>query len=710
MNLPYDLSLKLVGRYGALPASRPGLSEDQVIAVPFEFAVDPSQFTGLKVGLFVHIFYPELCAEIAQALANIPVKFDLFISTDSAEKKVVIAHSFESFSSGRCTIEVFPNRGRDIAPFIVGFRGAILEYDIICHLHSKNSKHDDILFGWREYLFGNLCGSPAIVASILFALRSGDVDLLFPDHYGPVRQSLNYGYDYEHLRHLLGRVGVPFTKDILLEFPSGSMFWARCEALELLLDLDLKFEDFPEEQGQIDGTLAHAIERAFVFLAEAGGRRWAKIVSQTPGVDSERVITVCNPDDLPLAVTRASRRLLGNRVSANLRQRSIEEVPAVGFRPELSLRPRFTLLIPTLRPEKAFGGIATALRLFEQLLANLGKDVDARIVSLTDDVAPECLDSVEGYTLISLDAANTELPRTIVDASGVPSEQLPIRRKEVFLATAWWTAYCGFQARDIQESLYSFAPPLFYFIQDHEPEFYGWSSRYALARSTYLRPTETKAIVNSEELYNFFEKTYGFQDAYVVPYNVNERLRRGFRAVPKERIILIYGRPSTPRNAFELLVNGLCLWQQGNPIVARDWRIISVGEFFEPWRAQDLSNFEVVGKLPLEDYADVLCRAAIGISLMISPHPSYPPLEMAEAGMITLTNKYGAKDLSLRSRNIIAIDLLTPGRLADQIDRAVCEAGPMIGHLAQFSAILPVSCYGKAYSAFAVASSVMSYL
>jgi hypothetical protein len=41
-----------------------------------------------------------------------------------------------------------------------------------------------------------------------------------------------------------------------------------------LLDLDLKVSDFPDEQGQIDGTLAHAIERLFFNVCEVPGFRW----------------------------------------------------------------------------------------------------------------------------------------------------------------------------------------------------------------------------------------------------------------------------------------------------------------------------------------------------------------------------------------------------------------------------------------------------
>ena len=49
------------------------------------------------------------------------------------------------------------------------------------------------------------------------------------------------------------------------------------------------------------------------------------------------------------------------------------------------------------------------------------------------------------------------------------------------------------------------------------------------------------------------------------------------------------------------------------------------------------------GKLSLQAYGALLNQCAIGISLMLSPHPSYPPLEMAHSGILTITNSFAEK-------------------------------------------------------------------
>ena len=41
-------------------------------------------------------------------------------------------------------------------------------------------------------------------------------------------------------------------------FPVGSMFWARTDALRSLFDLNLGWGDYPEEPAGIDSTILHS--------------------------------------------------------------------------------------------------------------------------------------------------------------------------------------------------------------------------------------------------------------------------------------------------------------------------------------------------------------------------------------------------------------------------------------------------------------------
>ena len=56
---------------------------------------------------------------------------------------------------------------------------------------------------------------------------------------------------------------------------------------------------------------------------------------------------------------------------------------------------------------------------------------------------------------------------------------------------------------------------------------------------------------------------------------------------------------------------------------------------------------------------------------MISPHPSYPPLEMAAYGLEVVTNGFSNKDLSRLTGNITSINKPTPENVAQALEQ-VC--------------------------------------
>ena len=106
---------------------------------------------------------------------------------------------------------------------------------------------------------------------------------------------------------------------------------------------------------------------------------------------------------------------------------------------------------------------------------------------------------------------------------------------------------------------------------------------------------------------------------------------------------------------------------------ASDWTVLSAGE---PHPEVILSNgvkISPVGKLTLEQYAQTMLETSVGISLMVSPHPSYPPLEMSTFGIRTITNRYANKDLSTFNANIVSVENCSAESLAQQLYR-LCEA------------------------------------
>ena len=657
---------------GVVPARRPADNNDYAIQIPINYRRDTLPFD--HVAAIVHVFYLELLEDILLKLQCSRSRIDVFISTDNEDKAAFIRDKAKRYSGGDVDVRVAPNRGRDIAPFLAAFGDVFLHYDAIVHLHTKKSLHaGSRLENWRDYLYDNLVGSAEIIESNLTLLASAKVGVVFPQHFFPIRPLLNWGYDFEKAALLLRRVGLKIDRKMILEFPSGSMFWARSAALKKLLDLDIKIEEFDAETGQIDGTLAHAIERSILFFAEATGYTWTKVIradSQYP-IDS-CVIPVDSSESLRRALDRVYRPV--STLAASGRsplRRSIRDTREVLVKPSDSSRMRIILLVPSINPREVFGGIATAISLFRDIMVYLKTQVDYAIIVTDAEISADALENFPGFEAEPIGSGDTDKSRVIIAAHQRENDYFSVRKTDIFIATAWWTAELARNMGHFQRQFFGQNHRFVYLIQDFEPDFYGWSSSYVLAENTYRVPIDYVAVINSEELYRFFiQSDYGLKNALCLPYAINKNIDRMLCPTFREKIILIYGRPSARRNAFEILCEGLLLWQLRNPVVADTWRIVSAGEKFSDDLFNPVQNFTNLGKLTLEQYVYWLNRSSIGISLMISPHPSYPPLEMAEAGLMTITNAYQKKDLTKRF-DLISLEKLSPDDLSDAIETCV---------------------------------------
>ncbi|PWB91990.1 hypothetical protein C5688_03010 [Methylocystis sp. MitZ-2018] len=677
--ISYYYTYELTKPDGVVPSRRPVNEMDFALETPFAYGVGPKRAHSIVA--IVHAFYPDVLPLVLEKLQNVPGALDLCVSTDTEEKKRAVDAVCADWRKGKVLTRICPNRGRDIAAKFFGFRDVYADYELFIHLHTKRSPHGgEALARWRDYLIDNLLGSERIVRSILSLFDDPRLGVVFPQHLFELRGILNWGYDYDLARNLLKRMNIEIDKNLTLEFPSGSMFWGRTAAIRPLLDIDIGFADFPPESGQVDGTLAHAIERSLLMIAESRGFEWLKVAQRDLYPMGHTLLPVHSVDDLAEHRLKVFQPALAC-VDSNFHAYA---TPIAETRPLLSYpsrndRPRLTLLTPTVNPQQTFGGIATAMKLFSALLAELGDEFDARVVVTDADIEPQAYATLSGYTPVPYAASLDTERAALVDANEREGGRLNVRANDFFFATAWWTAEFALAMERERARYFGGERPFIYLIQDDEPNFYGRGAKSSLAEATYHHGDQTIAIVNSEELFSVMTEKYRFRDAYYVPYELNERIGERLTNVAREPTMLVYGRETVARNAFELICAALVIWQQRDPIRASRWNIIFLGEDFPDSLLYPVQNATVGGKARLDDYADHLSRALVGVSLMISPHPSYPPLEMAEAGLATITNAFAGKDLRRRFDNILSPARLDPASLADLIEDTVARMEPFVG-------------------------------
>lgn len=337
---------------------------------------------------------------------------------------------------------------------------------------------------------------------------------------------------------------------------------------------------------------------------------------------------------------------------------------------------RFNLLIPAVSERHIFGGIATGLQFFRGFE---GLTSDLRIIATDEGKLREArLDAARFAGWEFVDAADDDRPGRLMVATGRRKAPLAVRANDVFISTAWWSAHLARELLADQAALHGMTTRRFiYLIQDYEPLFHPWAARYALAKQTYVDRNGYVPVFNTALLrdYLVMQGLAERDDLFFHPI-MNDSLQAAAARLgpqPREKRILVYGRPSVDRNAYPLLVRGLRRLVERHD--TRGWQFVSAGEPHAPAQLGPGVSLEPLGKLALEDYARELLRCHAGVSLMISPHPSYPPLEMAALGMHVITNGYANKDLSSWAPAMRSINVADPDALADAVHHAMQRFG-----------------------------------
>ncbi len=232
---------------------------------------------------------------------------------------------------------------------------------------------------------------------------------------------------------------------------------------------------------------------------------------------------------------------------------------------------RLSLVLPSLGSASLFGGVATSLDIFMEC----GKRANARMRLLLDDF-DRSLD--RGFLEKSARRAGVDPAAIVICPRSAEAQPIGVRRNDIFLAFNWWAALNLRPLISAQHARYGGdRKPLIYLIQEYEPSFYAMSSTHLFARMAFEMKERVWGLFNSSQLHAYFRaQGHGFEREYVFEPWLSGRLRPYLERERPEKVkrILVYGRPSAPRNCFPAIVMGLRTWTERYPKFA-EWSVVS---------------------------------------------------------------------------------------------------------------------------------------
>ncbi|MBU2839940.1 hypothetical protein HF670_10250 [Acidithiobacillus thiooxidans] len=320
---------------------------------------------------------------------------------------------------------------------------------------------------------------------------------------------------------------------------------------------------------------------------------------------------------------------------------------------------RVNIITDSVRAGSLFGGVGTALLFAAHLANRLG--VQCRVITRTEE--PDIQGVFNFYKLYDI-KLQKELQFKFEPCDNT-GRGVDFTDEELFITTSWWTTASTLTGVDPRK--------IIYLLQEDERMFYPYGDDWIKAHEI-MSNEDIFIVVNTKILFDHFV-AHGFvniikNDAWFEPafpmhiYHITERQE-------KKKNFFFYARPNNPRNLFyfglKVIDDAIML----GIINTSEWNIIIVGS--------DIPEIEFFGKIcpvrydkmPWNEYSKLLGKIDVGLSLMCTPHPSYPPLDLAASGAVVVTNKFGLKqNLSKYSQNIICSDL-NLGDMLSAIDTAI---------------------------------------
>ena len=152
-------------------------------------------------------------------------------------------------------------------------------------------------------------------------------------------------------------------------------------------------------------------------------------------------------------------------------------------------------------------------------------------------------------------------------------------------------------------------------------------------------------IVNSHYLFDYFAQNESvianngcfFEPAF--PRTLFPRKGIRVKGENEKRRLFFYARPNNPRNLFGIGIELIGRAIDTGILDSDRWDIYLAGQDTPEISFSNGCKAINCGLMSWEEYAAFLADVDLGLCLMYTPHPSYPPYDVACSGGVVLTNR-----------------------------------------------------------------------
>lgn len=229
----------------------------------------------------IHMFYPDLVNECLAYIGNVPKNVDVLVTTNNAQIVKEINEKFSTIQANFLGVVEAPRRGRDIAAFLVVAREKMKKYRYVCFTHDKKMSADAHYYtlgeNFRELILFNVLASESYIKNVINLFEENPrLGVLAPPTpiMGAYLNALGHSWavNLGATEQLAKDLKIKCNLDEKYEpYVLGTSLWFRVDAMLPLLNHEFTVEDLPKEPLPPDGTISHAVERIFPYVAQSQG-------------------------------------------------------------------------------------------------------------------------------------------------------------------------------------------------------------------------------------------------------------------------------------------------------------------------------------------------------------------------------------------------------------------------------------------------------